>query len=175
MKRMLRILACIFLVCSLCACSERNKALEYIEEAWEETNADPDDVHSVYFIEYTSGKRLGDELDTVSFYDDIPKRGYAVIFRGVEDHVCFLSGDGEVEYVYDCQESKERREQLWRSFTRYDDFQAGEQSLRMHHDYICICSMIVDVGIDDENLLKGRLDVHVWYSLSRKQMEKIID
>lgn len=176
MKRIVIFLLCLSLSLSLCACAGQNPALEYAAECWEEMDANQDEMYKIYIMEYTSKAQLGGEMESVSFWGDIPQRGYVVIFYDIwEKYVGFLSDDGDVELLFDYQENRELSEELWRKFTGYNDLWSGERSNQILHDCNCVSDLINDAYESDENPLGGKLEENVWYSLSQRQIEKVID
>lgn len=181
MKRTVAILLCVLMALSLCACGASGRAMRYIAECWEDIDRVGIDVDEIYFMEYTSRSHLSDEVTEASVYDDIPRKGYAVLFHSynaegggafMDSYAFFLDDEGDLELCFDYEENELLYERYFERFSPYD-LASGEKAL----EYLTSCNYISGMinYAHDGDPMKGALEKNVWYVLSDKQIEKIVD
>jgi hypothetical protein len=178
MKRFAALLLCIALIVTLSACGMKNDALQYVKECWKEIDCDEGDGYAAYIMKYTSREYLNDDVLETPMYDDIPKRGYAIVMKVYPSSnlfVGFFTDNGELVLLFDHKDNEKLSEECWRRFTRFDDFQAAEKHFEISHNCNYIYRIWLDAMTCEENVPRGALEENIWYCLSEKQLKKAVN
>ena len=174
---MKRVIACGLLMAmllSLCGCSLLKPKIErYAKEGWEQIGDRDAEPEEIYVIQYTSRKKLSDEVLDTEMYDDIPERGYAVLYHSYardpfsDSYACFFDDEGELEFVFDYEENDLLFEKYYEDFSIYN-IGSGEKAL----EYITNCNYIsgmINYASDGEDFTSN-MEKNIWYALSDAQI-----
>ena len=170
MKKRLILIVCI-LALLLTGCQVldllRSQPERTVKAGWETVGESGDDLTRVYFMRYSSPKNLALELRTSDLYEQIPSRGYAVLYDGRhgfdDSYACFFDSDGHLEVTFDYEESS-RLADIY-----YED---GAYAKALHHLENCnfIGGMINDAHDVCVEGLPGNPEKNTWYRLSDSQL-----
>lgn len=180
MRRIIALVLCIILTLSMTSCAALGKPVRYAGKCWDDIGSSAIEVDYIYFMEYTSRTYLSDDVLETSMYNDIPQRGYVVLFGSsyskegafMDSYACFLNTDGELEFYFDFEENYRLYEKHYANFSPHN-VSAGEKAL----EYLMNCNYIsgmINYAYDGKSL-KSTHEKNVWYSLSELQVKQIVD
>ena len=177
MKRFTAVVLLLTLLISLCGCGEQNTVLGYVRvcaQGLESSWKNPE----VYVMKYTSRRALSDEVLDTELYDEIPTRGYAILFHSyvsgdpfADSYGFFLDMDGNIQCTIDYEESDKLFDKYYSSFSPYNTA-AGEMAV-MHLKNCNYLSGMINYAGEHCEELTSKLQENVWYSLSEKLIDKL--
>lgn len=175
MKRFAVLLLCILLAFSLCACKTSSKPMQYARKSWNAIGSAGMEVDEIYFMEYTSRTHLSDDVLETELYDQLPQRGYAILFDTTfpnkERYACFFNDRGELVLTFDYAENYRLYEKHYDNFSIYN-IGSGEKAV----EYLSNCNYISGMILfaHDGQDLSGTCEKNIWYRLSDKQVKSIV-
>lgn len=181
MRKITAMLLCVILLLSLSGCSAQGKMQRYAKACWEDVGSPGITPDEVYVMQYTSRSKLSDKVPETDIYEEIPSRGYAILFHSYrakagepffDSFACFLNEDGRLVFSFDYEENHDLYEANYGGFS-INNIQAGERAL----EYLQNCNYIANMINYAANCepLELQMEKNIWYEFSEEQIEKIIN
>lgn len=172
-KRFLLIIA-IVVTLALCACGASSEVQQYARSCWRAVGSDDVSLDRVSVMRYTSRLHLNGEVLDSPMYEEIPDRGYAILFRAYGDphagmYACFLDERGKLIFSFNYEENYKLYEKYYSKFSIHN-IEAGEKAVEYLGNCNYIHSMFNDAAGDT---LSGAPEKNVWYVLPEEQVDRI--